>query len=477
MTDAKIMTVEDNISDVTHLMEAVFNSMNEGVVAVDENGIIMFYNSSAGRIAGKHPEPVEADIYTWAERYGVFKPNGELFGTLDDDSPLGIALKGGTADEVEVFLRNEFKPEGVHIRVSSRPLVRETGVLKGAVLVFRDITKEIEAEQMEAELLRLRTELETASLFPSLIGTSSVMQDIYKLMQQVAESDITVLIRGESGTGKELVANSLHANSPRKDEPFVALDCAAIPETLIESELFGHERGAFTGATTQRLGAFERADGGTLFLDEIGDMPYVLQGKLLRVLQEREIQRIGGTAPIPIDIRVITATNKDLEHTVNAGKFRQDLFYRIAAYPITIPPLRERHEDIPLLARHFLEKYTAQAGKSISDISTLTLRLLLQYDWPGNVRELENVIARAVLLETTGVLQADNLPSQLSPVVALGRDPSTPQVILPLTEIERQALIHALEATGNNITQAALALGIDRTTLYRKLKKYNIVRD
>ena len=475
-TEVRLKQTINKLEDVTHLMEAVFNSMHEGVVALDENGIFMFHNSSAGRIAGEHPEPIEADIYKWAERYGVFKPNGELFGSLDDESPLGIALKGGTTDEVEVFLRNEFKPEGVHIRVSSRPLLRETGVLKGAVLVFRDITKEIEAEQMKAELLRLRTELETTSLFPSLIGASSVMQDIYKLMQQAAESDITVLIRGESGTGKELVANSLHANSPRKDGPFVALDCAAIPETLIESELFGHERGAFTGATTQRIGAFERANSGTLFLDEIGDMPYVMQGKLLRVLQEREIQRIGGTAPIPIDIRVITATNRDLEHSVSVGKFREDLFYRIAAFPIAIPPLRERREDILLLARHFLEKYTAPSGRSISDISSLALRLLLQYNWPGNVRELENAIARAVLLETTGELQADNLPSQLSPVVALGRDPSTPQMILPLTEIERQALIHALEATGNNITQAALALGISRVTLYRKLKKYNIVR-
>ncbi len=476
-TEVRLKQTINKLEDVTHLMEAVFNSMDEGVVAVDENGTFMFYNSSARRIAGDHPEPVEADIYKWAEMYGIFKPNGELFGSLDDDSPLGIALKGGTADEVEVFLRNEFKPEGVHIRGSSRPLLRETGVLKGAVLVFRDITREIEAEQMKAELLRLRSELETASLFPSLIGTSSVMQDIYKLIQQAAESDITVLISGESGTGKELVANSLHAYSLRKDEPFVALDCAAIPETLIESELFGHEQGAFTGATAQRIGAFERANGGTLFLDEIGDMPYVLQGKLLRVLQEREIPRIGGTSPIPIDIRVITATNKDLERAVNAGTFRQDLFYRIAAFPITIPPLRERHEDIPLLAKHFLEKYTVQAGKSISDISTLALRLLLQYNWPGNVRELENAIARAVLLETTGVLQADNLPSQLSPAVALGRDLSAPLAILPLAEIERQALIHALEATDNNITQAAQALGINRVTLYRKLKKYNIVRD
>ena len=477
-TEISLKQTINKLEDVTHLihlLEAVFNSMHEGVVAFDEKGGLLFYNSSAGRIAGEPPESEEIDIYKWFEIYGVYHPDEKTPFPVDE-GPLGIALKGETTDEVEVFLRNKFKSEGVHIRVSSRPLLRETGVLKGAILVFRDITKEIEAEQMKAELLRLRTELETTSLFPSLIGTSPVMQDIYKLMDQAAESDITVFISGESGTGKELVANSLHANSTRKDEPFVALDCAAIPETLIESELFGHERGAFTGATTQRIGAFERANGGTLFLDEIGDMPYVMQGKLLRVLQERKIQRIGGTAPIPIDIRVITATNKDLEHAIKAGKFRQDLFYRIAAFPILVPPLRERREDIPLLVRHFLEKYTAKTDKSISDISTFALRLLLQYSWPGNVRELENAIARAVLLETTGELQADNLPSQLSPVIALGRDLSAPQATLPLTEIERQALIHAIEATDNNMTQAAQALGINRTTLYRKLKQYNIVR-
>ena len=474
-TKSRLKRIINKYRDITRLMKTVFNSMSEGVIAIDENSVPLFNNLSAQRMGGDHP--LDQDIYKWIEKYGVYQPDRKTLFTVEE-SPLMLALKGKATDDVELFIRNALKPEGIYISVSGRPLWGRTGVSKGAILVFRDITNEkklsMETEQMKAELHHLRNELETASLFPSLIGTSSVMQDIYKLMQQAAESDITVLISGESGTGKELVANLLHANSPRKDEPFVALDCAAIPETLIESELFGHERGAFTGATTQRIGAFERANGGTLFIDEIGDMPYVMQGKLLRVLQEREIQRIGGTAPIPIDIRVITATNKDLERAVKAGKFREDLFYRIAAFPITIPPLRDRHEDISLLARHFLEKYTAQTDKSISDISTFALRLLLQYDWPGNVRELENAIARAVLLETTGVLQADNLPSQLSPAVALVRDLSTPLVILPLTEIERQALIYALEATGNNIAQAAQALGINRATLYRKLKKYAI---
>jgi len=285
-----------------------------------------------------------------------------------------------------------------------------------------------------------------------------------------------VLIRGESGTGKELVAKSVHLNGPRKQGPFVALNCAAIPETLIESELFGHERGAFTGATEQRRGAFECSSGGTILLDEIGDMPYALQGKLLRVLQEREIQRVGGTASIPVDIRVMTATNKDLELLVRKGEFRQDLFYRVAAFPIEIPPLRERREDIPLLARHFLDKHAQRAGKSINGISTAALRLLLQYDWPGNVRELENAIERAVLLETDAVLQADSLPFQLSSVVTAGSNRS-PSEVLPLAEVERQTLVHALEAADNNVTQAAQALGINRSTLHRKLKKYDLSKD
>ena len=360
---------------------------------------------------------------------------------------------------------------------STAPVRDGRGKEIGSLVLYRDVSKEIEAEQMRAEVLRLRTELETTSSFAGMVGTSPKMQQVYALMQQAAEGDIAVLIRGESGTGKELVAKSVHLNSPRKQGPFVALNCAAIPETLIESELFGHERGAFTGATEQRRGAFERAAGGTILLDEIGDMPYALQGKLLRVLQEREIQRVGGVASIPVDIRVMTATNKDIELLVRRGEFRQDLFYRVAAFPIEIPPLRERREDIPLLARHFLDKHAERADKSISGISTAALRLLLQYDWPGNVRELENAIERAVLLETDAVLQAGSLPLQLSPAVAAGGDLSTLAAVLPLAEVERQALVHALEVADNNVTQAAQALGINRSTLHRKLKKYDLSKD
>ena len=296
-------------------------------------------------------------------------------------------------------------------------------------------------------------------------------------MKQAAESDITVLIQGESGTGKELVAKSFHFNSLRKKGSFQAVNCAAIPEALIESELFGHEEGAFTGATKRRIGIFERASGGTVFLDEIGDMDLALQAKLLRVLQEREIQRVGTTTPIPVDIRLVAATNKDLEAAVKNGRFREDLFYRISVFPIAIPPLRDRREDIPLLAKHFLEKHTKRSGKSISGVSTATLRLLLQYDWPGNVRELENAIERAVLLETDDVLQVKNMPPQLSPIVDSGKGGAPPASILPLAEVERQALVNALEASDNNVTEAARALGLGRATMYRKLKKYNLTAD
>ena len=356
----------------------------------------------------------------------------------------------------------------------------------GRIIVFRDISKEIEISQMKVEVSRLRTELEMKYAFDKIIGKSEAMKSVYVLMQQAIESNITVLIQGESGTGKELVAKAIHFNSVRKAGPFVDVNCAAIPESLIESELFGHERGSFTGATVQRIGKFESANGGTIFLDEIADMQPLVQAKLLRVLQEREIQRVGGTGNIPINVRVIAATNRDLEAAVKAGRFREDLFYRIAGFPIPIPSLKERREDIPLLGHHFLQEYAKAADKPISGFSTGALQLLMSYNWPGNVRELENTIERAVLLETSHVLQATN--PALSDLRSTGKEDtsdsgddsmpslaSTSTEILSLEEIEKQALIHALEVTDNNITKAAQALGINRVTIHRKLKRYNLL--
>ena len=280
------------------------------------------------------------------------------------------------------------------------------------------------------------------------------------------------MIQGETGTGKELVARSLHYGGPRKAYPFVALNCAAIPETLIESELFGHERGAYTGATSRRLGQFERAHGGTIFLDEIGDMPAALQAKLLRVLQDKTIQRVGGTVNVPVDVRVIAATNRDLESAIETGTFRADLFYRLAAFPVRLPPLRERREDIPMMAELFLEQCAESANKSIRGIDPAALRVLLAHDWPGNVRELKNAIERAVLLETTDRLQVSSLPSQLAAPNEAARPPE--RTVSSLAESERRAIDDALEASDYDLGKAAQVLGISRATLYRKLKKHDL---
>ena len=325
--------------------------------------------------------------------------------------------------------------------------------------------------------MKLQTELETNHSFGEIIGKTKKMQLLFTHIQTAVAGDITVLIQGETGTGKELVAKSIHDNSQRKAAPFLAVNCAAIPAELIESELFGHERGAFTGATERRTGKFEQANTGTLFLDEIGDMPLTLQVKLLRVLQEREFQRIGGASNISIDIRVLAATNRDLQISIQQGFFRPDLYHRLAAFPITVPPLRERREDIAILADHFLKKYAAAAGKPIRDISTDALQMLMQHNFPGNVRELENVIERAVLYETTDRLQPQSLllhQTQEGSQPAIS-NPMDTTVILPLDEVERRAIVQALKVTRNNISHTARALGIDRTTLYRKMKKYNLL--
>ena len=320
------------------------------------------------------------------------------------------------------------------------------------------------------------TKLETNHFFGEIIGKTEKMQHVFTQIQTAAAADISVLIQGETGTGKELIAKLIHDSSRGKEGPFVAINCAAIPTELIEGELFGNEPGAFTGAIARRIGYFEQADTGTLFLDEIGDMPLILQAKLLRVLQEREFQRLGGTSTIAIDIRVLAATNQGLEDAIKEGYFREDLYHRLAAFPITVPSLRDRREDIPILADHFLKKYAAAAEKPIRDISTDALQMLMQHDFPGNVRELENAVEKAVLYETTDLLQPQSLllhqTQERSQSAA--SSPTGATTILPLDEVERRAIVHALKVTDNNVPAAAQALGIGRSTLYRKLKEYNL---
>ena len=324
--------------------------------------------------------------------------------------------------------------------------------------------------------MALQTELETNQSFGDIIGKSEKMQQVFTEIRAAAAGNITVLIQGETGTGKELVAKSIHNNSPRKTAPFVGINCAAIPAELIESHLFGSERGAFTGANERRIGYFEQANPGTLFLDEIGDMPLTLQTRLLRVLEEREFQRIGGKSTISVGIRVLAATNQDLGNAIREGSFREDLYYRLAAFPIVVPPLRERREDIPILAHHFLEKFAAEDKKSIRGFCPDALHMLTEYDFPGNVRELKNAIERAVLLETTDLLQPQSIhlhPAQEDSQAAIG-SPTDTTDILTLKEAERRAIVNALKVKGGNISAAARALRIGRNTLYRKMEEHNL---
>jgi transcriptional regulator with PAS, ATPase and Fis domain len=304
-----------------------------------------------------------------------------------------------------------------------------------------------------------------------LIGVSERMQRVYKMIEKVSQHEYPVLILGESGTGKELVARSIHFSGERKSRPFAPVDCSALVPTLIESELFGYVKGAFTGAVRAKQGLLEAAQGGTLFLDEIGDLPVDLQAKLLRVLQEREVKPVGSTERRPLDVRIIAATNRDLEAAIRNGSFRQDLYFRLNVVQIKLPPLRERKSDIPLLVTSFLDKFTDPQGPART-ISEDAMRRLVAYDWPGNVRELENAIERAVALGSGPIVHVGDLPSSLQ-YPSSERAPEKEE-LLPLEELERRAILRMLRETGGDKLAAARMLGIGKTTLYRKLKQYNM---
>jgi len=334
-----------------------------------------------------------------------------------------------------------------------------------------------EAQVMQDQLLeenqRLQTVLQEKFRPANIIGRSNAMQGVFDLIQQVAQSDATVLIRGESGVGKELVAHAIHYNSARAAKPFVRVNCAALPETVIESELFGHEKGAFTGATQQRPGRFELAHGGTIFLDEIGDLSAHTQVRLLRVLQEREFERVGGNETVKVDVRVIAATNRDLESMMKGTEFRQDLYYRLNVFPIHIPPLRERRTDILELANFFVEKYSNQNRKFVRRISTPAIDMLMSYHWPGNVRELENCVERAVLLTTDDVVHGHHLPPTLQTAEA-SNTPITGTLQDSLDRVEREMLIESLKSANGNKAEAARQLGITERLMGLRVKKHNI---
>jgi two-component system response regulator AtoC len=355
------------------------------------------------------------------------------------------AMKAGAYD----YLVKPFDPEELSLMmqkiVAQQTLVRENVVLRQA--------------------------LKQEYRFRDLLSKSPAMQAVFELARTAARSNSTILVLGESGSGKEVLARAIHAESPRAEGPFVAVSCAALTESLLESELFGHEKGAFTGAIARRKGKFEAADGGTLFLDEVGDVGPKLQLDLLRVLEDRKFHRVGGNEPIQVDVRIVAATNRNLQKAVQDGKFRDDLFYRLNVIPIVIPPLRQRREDIPLLVENFVERLAAEMKKRLDGVSADAMNALVAHDWPGNVRELRNVLERGAVVATGPIIQLAELglPSK-------GEAPPKPGALASLEEIEKRHVAAVLAHTGGNVSQAARILGIDRVTLYNKMRKYAIRR-
>jgi Nif-specific regulatory protein len=379
-----------------------------------------------------------------------------------------IVLDGATAGTlgIELVWHPDREPERwiKALRIAA-------GMISQALRIQRLI--DLERRKLVEENTQLRQELQERYEFTHLIGTSGPMRRVFEQIAQVVGTGATVLIRGESGTGKELIAHALHHHSPRAGKPFVRVNCAALPETLVESELFGYERGAFTGAQARRKGRFELADGGTLFLDEIGELSPSTQAKLLRVIQEREFERLGGTATIPVDVRLITATNKNLESALGAGSFREDLYYRLNVFAICVPPLRERKSDVLLLADHFLEKYARLHGRSIKRISTPAIDMLVSYHWPGNVRELENTIERAVLVADGDVIHGHHLSPILQTAEASGTVVSGS--LAEAVEVFESNLIQdALKTTRGNRARAARLLSSTERIINYKIRRYGI---
>jgi transcriptional regulator with PAS, ATPase and Fis domain len=333
----------------------------------------------------------------------------------------------------------------------------------GGVETFRDLSL----------IKTLSEELQERHSFGNIIGENAQMQEIYNLLKMVSETFSTVLIQGETGTGKELVARAIHYNSPRKDQPFIKVSCAALPETLLESELFGYKKGAFTGAIKDKPGKFELAHGGTIFLDEVGEISIPIQSKLLTVLEDREFEPLGGTETVKVDVRIIAATNRNLKEAVEKGQFREDLYYRLNVIPIILPPLRERSDDISLLVNYFIVKFNQKMGKEIISVSSRAMALIMDYPWPGNVRQLEHALEHAFIHCSQRIIEVEHLPQEIR-----GGETNLVKMVLgsskPFDEVERQVILETLRQNHGNQEKTAQALRISRTTLWRKLKKYAI---
>ncbi len=430
-------------------LEAVFRSVRDALIIVDKQGVVQRINEAARRICHLG-DKVLGQPYGQALTHCSGRCGDLLQQTLETG-------QSGQLDRIECEHSQSSRQV---LTLLTAPLIDGGGTAIGAVLVARD----------ETRLDKLERSLRKRHNFHKMVGASNKMQELYCLLDDLADVPSTVLITGESGTGKELVADALHKAGVRRNKPLVKVNCAALSDTLLESELFGHVRGSFTGAVKDRIGRFQKADGGTIFLDEIGDISYKVQLRLLRVLQEREIERIGESMPIKVDIRIVAATNRNLAEMVRQGSFREDLYYRLKVITIELPPLRERKDDIPLLVEHMIDKLNGTMGKEITGISQEVAAFFQEYNWPGNIRELEHAMEYAFVRCRQPVVALGHLPDDL--LATQGQNSAAPALVAEEDEV--QSICSALEKTAWNKAKAARLLGIDRKTLYRKLAKYEI---
>ena len=449
--------------DYNHYWHTVIDSISDGLMIVNPQGVIVAVNRALEQISG----------------YSKYELLGQSCKLLECDVCPSVRA-GGEDKYCALFKEGRIKRHKCNLRKKDSTL---THVYKNAVLLkdsagriiggigtFTDLSEVVTQQQL---IFRLRRELSGEDGFHGILGKSPATRKVFDLISSAAQSEAPVIIYGESGTGKELVASVIHKLGSRRKGPFIKVNCAALSESLLESELFGHVKGAFTGADRTRVGRFEAANGGDIFLDEIGDLPLSTQVKLLRVLQEKEIEKVGDHHPITINVRILAATNKDLNLLMEEGRFRDDLYYRIGVIPIHLPPLRERWEDIPLLVEAFINRIRLKTDKPISAMSKEALDLLINYDWPGNIRELLNIIEYTFVLCQEGEIMPQHLPEQLN-LKPSGRIP-LPQAEYQLSAAgQRERIIEALAKSGSNRTKAASILGISRTTLWKRIKKYGI---
>jgi two-component system, NtrC family, response regulator HydG len=448
--------------EIAKYWKTIVDTLHDGLMVLDPVGNILAVNPAAERLTGYSADELIGNNCRTLNCTGC-----DIYGRGEGKQWCSLFVSGEV--RAKKCLISDKSRRAVHVVKNASVLKDSQGRLLGAVETFTDIS-EIVRQQQEIDTLRKSCRLEEGH--HGLLGESQPMLDLFELIQNVAQTDAPVLILGQSGTGKELVARAIHEESLRSEKPFIKVNCAALNENLLESELFGHEKGAYTGADRTRIGRFEASHEGTIFLDEIGDIPLSTQVKLLRVLEEKEIERVGDHKSISVDVRIISATNKDLEILIDQGLFREDLFFRINVFPISCPSLVKRIEDIPVLVKNFIKTISSKGSKEISGLTPEAMEILLGYSWPGNVRELRNTIEYASVLCPGGWVGKEHLPPRIS-ISSTVRSPSTSSSTVSWQE-EREELINTLRRFRGNQSETARALGVSRVTIWKRIKKYDI---